>query len=312
MNFFNQLYLKLCFQQWNIGISKYSIDELFLNKNIDSSFTWLSINSDFRFFADPFIFKSPEGNINLIYEDFDFITNYGKISMSSFTNKLKYLSTIELLDTKSHCSYPFVYFDKDKVRVIPEASKSGNVCCYDFNFNTNTLVNKIDIFKGQPLLDSTLLYFNSKYWLFSTKCGRNSNSQLYIYYADNFDGPYLEHKKNPFKNNLDGTRPAGNFIQYDGHIYRPTQNSSERYGKSISLNKISRLDEFDFIEELYFKINPSLHSKFCKGIHTINFLDGYLVIDGLKIVFSPLKKIKLHFNNFFIFFFKIYFNFIIL
>ena len=126
MNFFTKLYFKLCFQQWNIGISKYSIAELFLKKNIDSSFTWLSINSDFRFFADPFIFKSPEGNINLIYEDFDFTTNYGKISMSSFTNKLKYLNSIELLDTKSHCSYPFVYFDKDHTNSVKSLDFSPN------------------------------------------------------------------------------------------------------------------------------------------------------------------------------------------
>jgi hypothetical protein len=298
MNLFTKLYIKLCFQQWNIGISKLSIADLFHNKNIDSSFTWMSNNSDYRFFADPFIFKSPEGNINLIYEDFDFNTNYGKICMSSFTDKLKYLSSIELLDTKSHFSYPFIYFDKDKVIVIPEACESGNVCGYDFNFKTNSLVNKIDIIKGQPLLDSTILHYNNKYWLFATKRGLKSNSQLYIYYADNFDGPYSEHIKNPFKNNLDGTRPAGNFIKFDGQIYRPTQNSSERYGKSISLNKICKLDELDFIEELYFKINPPSNSNYGKGIHTINFLDDYLVIDGLKIEFSPLKKVKLYFNSF--------------
>ena len=297
MNFFNNIFYKFCFQQWNIGISKYSIADLFLNKNIDSSFTWMSINSDARFFADPFIFKSPEGNINLIYEDFDFNINYGKICMSSFTNKLKYLSSIKLLDTKSHFSYPFIYFDKDRVRVIPESSKNGNVCCYDFDFNTNTLVNQITIINGQPLLDSTILFFNNKYWLFSTKLGLNSNSQLFIYYADSFEGPYSAHIKNPFKNNLDGTRPAGHFIKYEGQIYRPTQNSSERYGKSISLNKIILLDENDFIEELCFAINPPLNSNFCNGIHTINFLDDYLVIDGLKFKFSPFKKFKLYLKN---------------
>ncbi len=296
MNLFTKIYYKFCFQQWNIGISNYSIDDLFRNKKIDSPFTWMDINSNFRFFADPFIFKSPEGNINLIYEDFDYSNNYGKICLSTFTSQFKYLSSTELLDTKSHCSYPYIHIDNDRVRVIPESGKNGNVCCYDYDFNTNTLVNKINIINSQPLLDSTVLYYNNKYWLFATKIGKCSNSQLLIFYSDNFEGPYTPHVKNPFKNNLDGTRPAGHFIKYEGGIYRPTQNSSERYGKSISFNKICRLDEYDFIEELYFKINPPLNSSFCKGIHTINFLDDYLVVDGLKIVFSPLQKCKLYFN----------------
>lgn len=257
----------------------------------------MTINSDFRFFADPFIFKCPKGNLNLIYEDFDNNDNYGRICLSTFNKNLEFLSTIQLLDIKSHLSYPFVYREKDVIKVIPEASKSGNVCCYDFDFESNSLINKSNIIPDLPLLDSTILFFNNKYWLFSTQLGLFSNSQLFIYYSDNFDGPFTAHKKNPFKNNVDGTRPAGDFIKYNNELYRPTQNSSEGYGRSISINKIILLDENDFVEEFCFKINPPSDLNYCKGIHTLNFTDEYLVIDGLKKIFSPIQKTKLFFQN---------------
>ena len=60
-----------------------------------------------------------------------------------------------------------------------------------------------------------------------------------------------------------------------------------------SINKITRLSEYEFSEESYFQIKPDKKSKYNAGIHTINFIDDIIVVDGIKMVFKPLVKWKL-------------------
>ena len=119
------------------------------------------------------------------------------------------------------------------------------------------------------------------------------NKKLLIHYSKNILGPYTAHKLNPVKNNAFGCRPAGNIINYAGSFYRPTQNCSEYYGGSIVMNKIIKLSEDEFIEEFSFEIKPESISKNIKGIHTINFNDDVVVIDGLKKLFAPKEQIKI-------------------
>lgn len=294
---FKKVYNKLCIHQWSIGITRISLFDFFKYKNIESDYKWMTLNSNFQFCADPFVFKNPDGFLNIVYEEFSFEENYGKIYMTTFSNEFDQSPPVELLDTKSHLSYPFVFVEKESIHIIPEASKSGVLSSYNFDFKTNTLKDKKDIINGLALLDSTILKYNNKYWLFATHSGLFSNSQLFIYYSNHFDGPYFEHSKNPVKNNLDSSRPAGNFIEFNGEIYRPTQNSAESYGKSITINKICLLNENEFEEETYFKILPPANTEFVDGLHTINIIDGFIVIDGLRSKFNPIFKIKNKINN---------------
>src|SRR4029078_9409076 len=98
--------------------------------------------------------------------------------------------------------------------------------------------------------------------------------------ADSLFGTYLPHANNPVKNNLDGSRPAGNLVKVDDKLYRPAQNGGQHYGESISINRITKLSENEFSEELYFKIGSDKNSEFDSGVHTINVVDDIIVIDG--------------------------------
>ncbi len=293
MKVLEKIYDKMCMKQWNVGLARFRPDQLLQQKNINADYTWLTIDTKNRFFADPFIFKGYDGHLQVLYEDFSNSDSYGKISLTALNGRFEPVMTKELLDTKSHLSYPYVFQEAGKTYIIPEASKSGNLTSYEFDFGSKTLINKKDIITGLPLLDSTILKYEGKYWLFATHRGTHSNSRLYIYYADRFDGPYQEHAGNPVKDNLDGSRPAGDFVSIHGQIYRPTQNSSEYYGKSITLNRIIKLTEKEFEEEVVVKILPPANGDFLYAIHTINFIDDVIVIDGLKRIFMPLEKLGL-------------------
>lgn len=297
MRLFNALIDKLYIKQWNIGLVRANIKDIIEKGQGDLKYHWLPAEKDTRFFADPFIFKNPDGNINVIYEDYTYSDQYGKISMTMVDKDFKPLMSRELLDTQSHLSYPNVFHENGKTYIIPEASKGGHLYSYEYDFENHRLINRKMIMENVPLLDSTILRHEGKYWLFATHRGANSNNKLFIYYSNNWDGPYTPHQANPVKNTLNGSRPAGNFILSGGEIYRPTQNCGDYYGKSITLNKITRLDEEGFAEEPKIDLCPPKNTNFNYAIHTINFSDDVIVIDGLRRLFKPMEQIRIFFRK---------------
>ncbi len=286
--------------QWSIGFSKGSINEIITEKHTILSFKWLPLKNNIHSFADPFFFRDNEGNLKLLYEDFSMVkpSIYGKIGLATLDKNFNIIDNKEVLDTKSHSSYPFIFFDNEVTYVIPETSVENNVAAYEYNFTSKCLVNKRILVNDLPLLDSTILKHDGKYWLFATLAENgNDHSMLNIYYADSLFGSYKPHLNNPVKNNLDGSRPAGNFITVNGELYRPAQNCSQHYGESITINKIIRLSETEFLEEFYLKILPDMSSEFNAGVHTINIVDDIIVVDGIKMVFSPITKWILFFRK---------------
>lgn len=299
MKLLNLIVDKFFVKQWNIGFANADIKQIIKDKNFKPVFTWLPAPDINRFFADPFIFKNTDGNINVIYEDFSNKDQYGKISITTVDQNFKPVITKQILDTGSHLSYPNVFTENGKTFIMPEAGLTGNLTVYEYDFDKMALIKKKDIITGLPLLDSTILKYNNKYWLFATKRGTQSNNELFIYYADKIDGPFTGHKNNPVKNNLNGSRPAGNFILTDGEIYRPAQNSKLYYGKSISINKITVLTEEKFEEEHYITINAPKDTSYNYATHTLNFAEDVIVIDGLKRKFIPFANLTVYLKKIF-------------
>ena len=300
MKLFNKLYNKFfCVMQWNIGLTKDNIHTVLRDKKNTLSIKWLPVNNVIISVADPFIFKSAGGGINILYEDFSMvdINRYGTIKLIKTNSNFEPIFNKQILDVKTHLSYPSIFVEDGKTYVIPESRQSGEVACYEYDFSTDNLFNK-KVISHLPLLDPTILKYNNKYWLFATYGDHKfEHSKLYIYYADSLLGPYQPHKMNPVKNDLNGSRPAGNFIISDGNIYRPAQNCSDYYGKSLSFNKLIKLTETEFEEEHHLELLQREDSRFNGGIHTINMVDDVVVVDGIRMAFKPFTKMKLFFTK---------------
>ncbi len=294
MNIINKLFDKLFIKQWNVGIAKNTFNSVFDIQIEKLDFKWLSINDLSILFADPFIYKKND-SYYIFYEKYNYFNDYGVIALTILNNNFDVIYESDLLDTQNHLSYPFIFNHNDELFILPESSKGndGSQYIYQFNFSNNTLHNKKLLIEYNRLLDGTLLFHDNKYWLFSTKRGKKSNSDLLIHYSKTFDFGYISHSSNPVKVDNVGTRPAGNFIIENGVIYRPAQNNGFYYGKSITLNKIEILNESQFKETPVRKFVSSKLKKYNFGIHTINISDDVIVIDGLRRVFNPLKKISM-------------------
>jgi hypothetical protein len=296
MGLFKKYSDKLFLKQWGLGFMKGSIADIIRNKQTDLSFEWMPMDSPGISHADPFIFKTDDGRINILFESVSSYTLDGKISLMVCNNDLDPVWQEVVLDTKDHLSYPFVYRENGKIYVFPENSFSGALYGYEFDPAQRKFINKREIM-NLPIIDPTILKFDNRYWLFATLFGDTFNSDLHIYYSDSLLGPYTPHAGNPVKKNLNGSRPAGNFIEVDGHIYRPAQNCTNYYGESITINKVTALSTGEFSEEEYMVIQPNRKDEFNYGIHTLNVVDDVIIVDGQKSYFQPVQQLTRKLKN---------------
>lgn len=282
--------------KWGIGVVKCDIENVILEKKNHLQVTWLPLGNKKDDTADPFIFTAPDGNINILYENFSMTdkSKYGTLRLARINDKMELVFDKEVMDAKSHLSYPFVFKENGKTYIIPESRHQNKVARHEYDFNNDVLINEKTIIENLPLLDSTIIKHNNKYWLFSTFGDRKfEHSKLYIYYAESLDGPWKKHANNPVKYDTRGSRPGGAVINVGGQLYRPAQNCKDYYGQSLIINRITKLSETEFSEEEYFELLPEKHGKFNNGLHTINSTKGFVVIDGIKMEFNPLLKLKL-------------------
>lgn len=285
---------KIIFKQWVIGICRTNIKEIIRTKKFDPQIKWIFPPSLNKFYADPFLFPSSDCGIKIFLEDFKYKDEYGKIALISLDNNLHHIDSKYILDTKSHLSYPFIFCQDNRYFLFPEAAESGKLTCYEYDLTKEQLFYVKDILTS-PLLDSTLIKYENKYWIFGVTGNNNSSYQLHIFFSHNLLGPYEAHRCNPIKSGLNGIRPAGNMIEVDNIFYRPTQNCQNNYGESITINRIVKLSETEFVEEKYMEISINKKRKCNKRIHSIHTINGFenlLVVDGKYWTFSPLHQYK--------------------
>jgi hypothetical protein len=286
----NRFFLK----QWIVGLTHGNIADIIKSKNFDYNITWQPVKAPNRVFADPFFAGKEKDRYSLFIEDYTTDDHYGKIALVVIDRNFNILEHTVVLDTQSHLSYPFVFRENGKTYVFPEAAESGKLSCYEFdpvNKSLNFLKHIIDL----PLLDSNVIKHNNRYWILGAtrENGSGENYELRCFFSDNLLGPYTSHAANPLAKGLDGVRAAGNIVEVDGVLYRPAQNCEEEYGKSITVNKITRLDEVAFTSEFHMNISIDKKNRLNKGmqtIHTINALDDMIIVDGKKWTFSPVKQ----------------------
>src|SRR5262245_59903990 len=107
MSFFKKYSDKLYLKQWGIGLSKGNLADMIRNKKFDLSFQWLELPGKSVSYADPFIFKTDDGQLNILFASVSSYALDGKISLMVCNDLLDPILEKIVLDTKDHLSYPF-------------------------------------------------------------------------------------------------------------------------------------------------------------------------------------------------------------
>ncbi|MCE3232169.1 MAG: hypothetical protein K0R98_426, partial [Rickettsiaceae bacterium] len=268
------------YDKWDIGVYYGSV-ESFMGSDSLSKVKWVQKHNKYSFVADPFIVQE-DGSLRIMGEYFNYFSSKGKIV------ELADSYTKTIIEENYHLSYPHMFEYEGEKYCVPEGSVAGDIKLYKYN-NSKFVYQKplISNFAG---VDNTLLYYNNKWWMFCTKSSA-ANSDLYIFHSDSPISGWQPHKKNPVKIDVASARPAGDFFIMNGELYRPSQNCSKTYGGSLVINKVTRLDEDVFSEELVSEIMPDKSSQYPDGIHTISIGKKVIVVDGKRLEFSLLNPL---------------------
>lgn len=273
--------------KWNIGYVCQTPESLISNKGLLSGISWLKEDrTDYS--ADPFAIKI--GNdVYIYYEELNFWKGKGKISVIKnfdFKNKEQVSG---ILPEGIHLSYPYIFKEASGFYCIPETSEALEVGLYRLKSEgSSQLQKKRVLLEGAAYVDSSLIFYKDKYWLFTSISQKNN--ELYIYYADTLDGGFTGHSLNPISVESKESRGAGNLFIVAGELYRPSQNSSHRYGGSIMINKISQLTENAFSQKAEFELSPE--APYNMGLHTISFVNDRIFLDGKRKVYSAIMPFK--------------------
>lgn len=241
-----------------------------------------------NFWADPHIVER-DGCSYVFIEEYSYANKKGHISVFEINKNGKPTLPVKILEKPYHLSYPFIFDYEGSYYMIPESAQNGTVDiykCTEFPFKWEFYKH---IFVDISAVDSTVLFYEGKWWMFLNKKVDNYISykdELYLYYSDSpFSEKWISHPQNPVVTDVRSARSAGRIYKSNGNLIRPSQDCSVDYGYKLRLNKIVKMNEEEYRETGFDIIEPNYTKKVC-GIHTLAKSDGYTVLD------CKLKRFK--------------------
>jgi hypothetical protein len=259
---------------WNIGVFEGGSARDVFDPSFMNNIRWLPHEDGWRYRADPFGFRRPDGKIVVFHEAYDYRT--GKGIIARMVGDL--VSTAK--EFPAHAAYPYVFEHNGRRYCMPEQSESGGIAVYAIDEASLDLVEGRTQLPDVPLVDGTVFAFGGLFWLFGTRADDNYNARLFAWYAETPFGPWTAHACNPIKVDIAGARSAGTPFLFNGSVIRPAQDCSRTYGGAVVLNRISELTPTRFAEEPIGRIEPDPRSPYRDGVHTLCVSDGLIVIDG--------------------------------
>jgi hypothetical protein len=246
-----------------------------------------------RFWADPHcIIKN---GINYIFfEELIYKNRKGHIAFFKMDKNGNYTNAQKIIEKSYHLSYPFIFYYNNNYYLIPESIGNSTIELYKcISFPEKWELDNI-LFNSINALDTTVLIYNNKIWLFTTILNIE-NTGLHLFYTDNLEtNIWVSHPQNPISSDLIQSRSAGKIFEKDGRLYRPSQDSSKCYGYGINLTEIVKLTETEYEEKLIYKIEPDWDKNIIRT-HTFSYFSDIIIIDCLKMrsrsLFNIIRKI---------------------
>ena len=270
-------------EDWNVGFCNCSIEEFIDTDNKENiDIQWFTKPKKNCYFADPFIIKTKK-DIYIFFEWYSYFK--GKADLAVALKSENFKKYHKITNFKEHRSYPYLYEYEGNIYCMPESNETNKVVLYRFNEEKLTLEEDCILLEGFPIVDATLYHYDNKWFMFLVN-QRKSHTHLELYHSDSIKGPYFPHENNPVMVDCSKARPAGNIFNYEGRIIRPSQNCTNHYGQSITLEEIELLNTKQFLTKPFGTIQPIKNSDYNKGIHTINSVDNITVFDGKRFVFT--------------------------
>ncbi len=271
-------------ERWNIGFIENSLDSVLCGDKLRVN--WVKHSYRECWFADPFILEVTDNEIHVLVEEVYKPIKRGRISrliIDKHSYVLKQKDVV--LELPTHLSFPAILRKGKEIFIYPENGESGELNLYQY-FPENNRCVKVERMMDEAVADAIMASIGNEELLFCTKQPNPNGKILYVYGKD-ASGKFVERESYTFGENI--ARMAGDFFEYEGKLYRPTQECNVQYGHAVTLQEVTREGgklRFEEIRRMY-----SAHPKLNVGMHTFNMYKGMIVTDALGFDNMWLRKI---------------------
>jgi hypothetical protein len=243
---------------------------------------WLRGQPFDRFYADPFPVARNGNRIHLLVEEYRYRSRQKLLTSLDVAVDGRLLGDARDSGLPAGASYPFLLRVDGALLCLPETFRARRLAAFRRDAD-HTWSFAGELLRDFPVVDATLVAHDGSWWLFCTKQGDEDQTELHLFFASDWRGPWAPHRLNPVKSDTRSSRPAGACFTIGDRLYRPAQNCARRYGAGITINRIVQMTRTQFREEAVLALGPADGSPWPDGLHTINSLAGVTVVDGLRI-----------------------------
>lgn len=276
---------------WNIGV----VDKpahAFLDDPTPSPIRWLPELLPIGYHADPFPLQRG-GRMLLLAEGYDYRDRLGYLAMLDPDAPPGAMATRMDIPVPGHLSYPWPIERDGRLYVIPESHKARKVVLLrsENPFPTRWEIESV-LLDGFAGVDCTPVEHDGRWWLFCADNDDQDQAKLFLFMADDLEGPWQPHPQNPVKIDCRSSRPGGMPFVHKGYLYRPTQNCSRVYGGAIVINRILELTPHRFVEEEAVRIEPDPNGPYPHGLHHFVPFGDKTIVDGNRRRFGPATALR--------------------
>ncbi len=139
-----------------------------------------------RFWADPHVLKHND-KYYIFVEEFLFKKRKGYIAVIEMDEKGECKKSVKVLEREYHLSYPFVFKWQGKIYMVPDTHDNKTIELYECSQFPYKFQFKMNLMENISTADTTLLYYNDKWWLFTALCENEGSAwedELFLFYSD--------------------------------------------------------------------------------------------------------------------------------
>jgi hypothetical protein len=236
-----------------------------------------------RFWADPHIIYRDD-KYYIYIEEALYKNRKGHISLIEMDENGNYKPPKKIIEQDYHMSYPHIVEYENDYYMIPETADNAAISIYKCVHFPDKWEFQMHLMENIKAYDATLLYKDNLWWIFTNVVesdGISSWDELFIFSSPELlSDQWKPHIQNPVISDCRSSRPAGKIFEKNGRIYRPSQNSSVRYGYGLKVNEIIELSQDKYEERLVSEALPDW-DKSIIGLHTFNREGNLNIIDAI-------------------------------
>lgn len=267
---------------WNVGIVRAPIAS-FLKRDQPRAVEWLAGSTRGDFVADPFGVVH-RGKLTILCEEYDSRRGLGRIV--SVDSTAQHPRSPVTIGPELHRSYPYLFHHDGEIYCVPETYQARKIALYraaEFPARWDKVTTLV---RDVAALDSTLVQFDGRWWLWCVDYERGAQAELFLYHSPDLFGPWTAHPGNPVKTDIRSARPAGTPFVHEGILYRPAQDCSRTYGGRVVINRVTCLTPTAFAEEPVALVEPDPAGPYPDGLHTLSAVGSVTLVDGKRVVFD--------------------------